>query len=546
MIIEVENFGPIKQASVDVSAPLVVFLGPNGTGKTWFSYLIYGLHREPIKKTRRVNHLFDTIQNTLDVPNLDEIIRAEIIVENSIWYIFKFKNFLNVHLEDILKTYTQAIQQNLTHLFTIESKYFKTTQIKLELAEREKSLLSSEIELAQKIEVILSQITRPHLFYQLFDVDVDNGDFRFSYREGNEGFNGGFLTSFIIDTIKEILHNLLFEDTYFSLAERNAINLFVAELTLNRFADNFQFEKENILSKLEDSEREIETTMEEVQEILNECENIIRSRVEDGYQEDVIKKMRTINLESLTKEHWELIKSLERILDEQTQMVRDVGNYPQPIFDALIFTVKALTGHGGMEGPLAFIAEELEKDVLKGSVERQSAGGFYYRPNDVEGLSLPLKVSASIVKSLAGLVVALKYKLKPGDLVLIDEPELNLHGDSQRELIKVIARMINAGLRVVVSTHSYTILQEINNVIMLGSEKAKKSKEKREELMKEYKYAEENCISPGDCAAYWFGDGTITPLPMDDAGIVADKFRDLIRNINQTTQDIYYDLIEEN
>ena len=42
--IAVKNFGPIAKATIDLR-PLTVFVGPSNTGKTYFSTLIYALHR---------------------------------------------------------------------------------------------------------------------------------------------------------------------------------------------------------------------------------------------------------------------------------------------------------------------------------------------------------------------------------------------------------------------------------------------------------------------------------------------------------------------
>ena len=42
--ISVCNFGPIAAADFDLR-PLIVFIGPSNTGKTYLSLLIYALHR---------------------------------------------------------------------------------------------------------------------------------------------------------------------------------------------------------------------------------------------------------------------------------------------------------------------------------------------------------------------------------------------------------------------------------------------------------------------------------------------------------------------
>ena len=42
--IDIEDFGPIHRASVDVR-PFTVFIGPSNTGKSYLAILIYALHQ---------------------------------------------------------------------------------------------------------------------------------------------------------------------------------------------------------------------------------------------------------------------------------------------------------------------------------------------------------------------------------------------------------------------------------------------------------------------------------------------------------------------
>ena len=42
--VDVENFGPIAKARVDVR-PLTVFVGPSNTGKSYLAVLLYALHQ---------------------------------------------------------------------------------------------------------------------------------------------------------------------------------------------------------------------------------------------------------------------------------------------------------------------------------------------------------------------------------------------------------------------------------------------------------------------------------------------------------------------
>lgn len=50
---------------------------------------------------------------------------------------------------------------------------------------------------------------------------------------------------------------------------------------------------------------------------------------------------------------------------------------------------------------------------------------------------------------------------------MIDEPELNLHPSNQRVIARFLAKLVNSGIRVIVSTHSDYFVKEINSLIML-------------------------------------------------------------------------------
>ena len=88
-----------------------------------------------------------------------------------------------------------------------------------------------------------------------------------------------------------------------------------------------------------------------------------------------------------------------------------------------------------------------------------------------------LHSASSTVKSLFGLWFYLENQAKKGDVLMIDEPELNIHPENQRKIARVLAMLVNAGLNVVVSTHSDYIVRELNSLIMLSGDKGKKLRE---------------------------------------------------------------------
>ena len=53
-------------------------------------------------------------------------------------------------------------------------------------------------------------------------------------------------------------------------------------------------------------------------------------------------------------------------------------------------------------------------------------------------------------------------------MIFIDEPELNLHPVNQRKIARILAKVANSGIKIIISTHSDYIVKEFNNLIMLS------------------------------------------------------------------------------
>lgn len=123
------------------------------------------------------------------------------------------------------------------------------------------------------------------------------------------------------------------------------------------------------------------------------------------------------------------------------------------------------------------IAEILEKELLKGKIELLQIvnGGFphfLYRPKNSDK-SLRMNQTSSMVSELAPLVIFLRGIIEPWDTLIIEEPEAHLHPRAQTQIAITIARLVRAGVRVIITTHSNWLLQQLANLIREGELKKK-------------------------------------------------------------------------
>ena len=117
------------------------------------------------------------------------------------------------------------------------------------------------------------------------------------------------------------------------------------------------------------------------------------------------------------------------------------------------------------------IIDTLETEILAGKItsKRLSAPypNFFYQAQDVKD-GIRVDQGSSMVSELAPLVLFLRSGVKPGDTLIIEEPEAHLHPGAQADMAVILARLVRAGVRVIITTHSDWMLQEIGNLILEG------------------------------------------------------------------------------
>lgn len=106
-------------------------------------------------------------------------------------------------------------------------------------------------------------------------------------------------------------------------------------------------------------------------------------------------------------------------------------------------------------------------DIIGGDYLVTSNDELYYVPKG-KRLRLTMDESSSAVRSLLDIGFYLRHVASPGDLLMVDEPELNLHPENQRRVARLFTRLVNIGIKVFITTHSDYIIKELNTLIMLN------------------------------------------------------------------------------
>lgn len=109
-------------------------------------------------------------------------------------------------------------------------------------------------------------------------------------------------------------------------------------------------------------------------------------------------------------------------------------------------------------------------DISGGEYDISQNDRLYFIPKGTR-LKLPMDASSSAVRSLLDIGFYLRCAVEKGDLLMADEPELNLHPENQRRMARLFARLVNVGVKVFITTHSDYIIKELNTLIMLNHDK---------------------------------------------------------------------------
>ena len=184
------------------------------------------------------------------------------------------------------------------------------------------------------------------------------------------------------------------------------------------------------------------------------------------------------------------------------------------------------------------IAKVLEDEVLRGEIEVRKPAGypeFRYRPQKSEQ-SLRMSQSSSMVSELAPLVLFLRGVVQPKDTLIIEEPEAHLHPRAQAKVALILARLVRVGVRVIITTHSDWLLEQIGNLVREG-EVMKLGKNKTEPT---------TWLTKEEVGAWWFRtDKPVKEIPFEHiAGIEPDEYGKVAEELYNRSVDLRTQLEE--
>lgn len=168
----------------------------------------------------------------------------------------------------------------------------------------------------------------------------------------------------------------------------------------------------------------------------------------------------------------------------------------------------------------------------------------YYRSSDDEirfisrarknrSFDIPLHRASSSARGLSDLYFYLKHVAQRKDLLIIDEPESHLDTANQIQFARLLSRVVRAGVKVLITTHSDYLIKEINNLIMLNSYIEKKGR-----VARKLKYKKNDSLPAELVRAYVAEDNSLKACTIDEFGIDLPFLDSTIDDISKSSNEL--------
>jgi predicted ATPase len=254
----------------------------------------------------------------------------------------------------------------------------------------------------------------------------------------------------------------------------------------------------------------------------------------------------------LANRRYQLLKQTQRELlsisssERQLDILKEQGDirYPQPVEDFLDFLSEIELQeipktNSSNKNEFQKLADEIEKQLQnknKTNLKPTKLGGKEIKVLVKKGLEIDIYNASSSVKQLAPLLLYLRFRASKGDFLVIDEPEMNLHPESQAKLLESLAILVNLGVRILLTTHSPYVMAHLNNLVNGNHENPEILKRQSSSLYLQ----DERAFLPIDkVSAYEMKDNKLVSLNDPDYGIRWDTLSDVAVDIQQKFFQIY-------
>ena len=430
--LEVSNFGPIVEANVEMR-PLTVFVGPSNTGKSYLAILLYALHRALQGSRERLGgHVFTggTFFEwkpipTISTPNRD----LQSAVEK--WVNVSKMGGKIISIPDILRN-----------------------SVKNTLQERVDGLESQVVsELCRCFGTDISRdlIRRPSKAFHVglsIPSSICTENVRINLQIGRKTvrLSGDISDSLIDSAIKNLASNSDFFDDLQSH--------FRHQVALDSPTDAIWWLTKQIGSLVFDRtiDRDTYYLPADRTGIMHAHHALVSALIQRAARTSI--------------HHSVAVPLLSGVVADFLDKLIGIGKFNRP--------------RPRKEEALIELAKRLEIDVLGGQVQLNLSDSGYplfnYQPKGWKS-HLPLMRSSSMVSEIAPVVLFLQHLVFPGDILIIEEPESHLHPEMQAAFARQLARLVQAGIRVVVTTHSEWLLDQFANLVQLSNLPESKRKE---------------------------------------------------------------------
>lgn len=489
MRVTVRNIGVLKEeATIDLK-PLTIFIGPNNSGKTWLAYTLAGVlgpygsemyAQAYIEK--QVPHIYEPVNQAIKL----------VLKKGSAT--IDLRKLAEEYGEKYFNEVAKYAQTWMHRFFSTQLAQFNDMHISLNLSKTEEHFLKQISEYFQRSSVAKSLLT-------LRKKRGDNKLFVYTSTEVRDAEESEekFDEKIPIEEVRERLIN--FVSTAFRRALYPEIRIFPTErttLVASRFSRSISSRE---VSKI--NEQAIEALIENLEKLINELD-IVPPIEQRRVSREAIWPIGSFITMLINLFEYGSKEREER--DKDAKNVKEIGKYVK-------------------------LAEILEEQILAGGVnfstlEPDPMREVLFQPTHDVNIEIP--IASSIVKELSPLVLYLRYLARPGELLIIDEPEMNLHPAAQVKLIEFLAMLVNAGLHVLITTHSTYVVDHLVNLM-----EAAKHEDQDEIVEKFLLESKDAFISQEKVSAYLIDDGKVENILDDEGSIHWQTFSDVTKLIER-------------